>query len=355
MRTGIIEPEINGMWQVVHDSGELLSAVTTYSITGLKGDTDIEYQLIVRGVNDYAGATDYGVTFNSDTGSNYGYQEIKGNDSTASASRNTSVTSISIGRANAANELFFSKTHIFAKSGKERTILTMKTQDISETTVSTIIKRGNIWNNTVDEITLITITGSTNALGVGTRIILLKKVHNDIMKTGVLTPNKIEGTWERIYSNTITSATSSFSITGLEGNTDEVYKLITRIVNDESTPTYKMYFTSDTTNTNYGRQQLQPLSGSVAAASSIYLFMGYATATGQISHNEIFIYAKSGYVRTCLINIVGQLSGTTIPRLHLAGVTWNNTSSEFTSMDLTCNTAGGFGVGTVIELYRLNL
>jgi hypothetical protein len=177
------------------------------------------------------------------------------------------------------------------------------------------------------------------------------------MKTGVLTPNKIEGTWERIYSNTITSATSSFSITGLEGNTDVIYRLVTRIISDDvSTPTYRFYLSNDTTDANYGRQNLQAIvSTIIAPRANNYIFFGYADASGQINMADTLIYAKSGYNRIFLLNNVCQISGTRVRRVFICGGVWNDSSTELTSIDLTCDTAGGFGVGSNIELYRLNL
>jgi hypothetical protein len=94
MITGNISGEINGTWTVVHDSGEFSSAVTSYDITGLQGDTDIEYQLITRVVNGYAGANTIRFRLNSDSGSNYGIQNMLGESATASAARYTGRNNI---------------------------------------------------------------------------------------------------------------------------------------------------------------------------------------------------------------------------------------------------------------------
>ena len=84
MRAGLIEGNLDGFWALAHDSGELTSGVSSYTIPDLHGDTDEEYQLIAR-VIDSGGIGHTGVRFNSDTGSNYGYQYMQGNNTTPQA------------------------------------------------------------------------------------------------------------------------------------------------------------------------------------------------------------------------------------------------------------------------------
>lgn len=120
MKFGTIDGLMHGQWTVVHDSGELGTAVTSYDITGLDGDVDEEYMLIIRIVNDYAGSSSVNMQINDDS-STYGQQRMSGNDSTASANRETSNSSISVSLTDAQNKLSLTKFNIKAKTGTSLT------------------------------------------------------------------------------------------------------------------------------------------------------------------------------------------------------------------------------------------
>jgi len=357
MDMGIIDSEVNGMWQVCHDSGELSSAVSSYSITGLEGDTDIEYQLIIRHISGSATGTGISVTFNSDTSANYGIQRLRGRGTTASANRNTAESNIGLTYVNGLGHVSFANCHIFAKSGKERTCITTLAMEITGTTVNFIDKSAWVWSNTADELTSMTFsTGVASGFGIGTRIILLKKVHNDGMKTGEITPNKIEGAWERIYSNTLTSAATTVDITGLTGDKDVVYRLIVKQIGIAGTYSTRFRINSDA-GSNYGYQILQGASSTAVAARGADTRLEVLNTAGanRVSFFDMLLYVKSGYERTMLIERIRDINGTTIDRLQVNGHSWSNTADEVTALNILCDTANGLGIGTSIELYKLNL
>lgn len=64
----------------------LTSAVTSVDITGLNGNDDTDYELIVRAVNAYNGVATVDLTFNNVGGTSYGYQSVVGESTTVSAS-----------------------------------------------------------------------------------------------------------------------------------------------------------------------------------------------------------------------------------------------------------------------------
>lgn len=360
MKLGNINAEIDGHWVVAHDSGELATAVTSYDITGLSGDTDVEYQLIMRAVNDSASSS-YRYRLNNDTATNYGYQYITANGTEKTAARGTFNTLSSTWIAgNTIGQIEFAKIHIFAKSGKERTVISQTSEGNSGTGVSIVSKVAQVWNNTVDELTSINLFATaTDGFGVGSRIILLKKVHNDAMKTGVITPNKIEGAWERIYSNTLSSAATSVTISGLTGNTDQVYRVVVRPVGGSATATnYQITMNSDT-GSNYGRQVLAGYTTTVYAVrdAQAYISLNHVESNiqGHTQLNDILMYAKSGYERTALVNSLEKENGTSINTTVIAGHSWSNTADEITQIVITASQASGIGIGSVIELYRLNL
>jgi hypothetical protein len=360
MRTGILEGDINGLWQVAYDSGELTATTSSVTISGLNGDTDLEYMLISR-VNlaeEAPTAPEAVLRFNGDSGSNYGIQRMQGQNTSAGAARFTPTYFARLGYSETETEISFSKCHIFAKSGKERTGLTLEANRITGTTVDAIWSYANVWSNTADEITSMTIAATDDNLGIGARFILLKKVHaTDAMKTGELTPNQVTGAWERVYSNTLTSAATTVTISGLTGNTDCVYKLIAYFNNSSASASDFQIRPNNDSGSNYGFQRLVGNNATVAASrntSVTGLNFAYAAASN-VCPAEILIYAKSGYERTAIGTRPNSISGTTVTEIGKWGQSWNNTADEITSLVVFGSISNSLGIGTNIELYKLNL
>ena len=359
MRIGNIDGNINDMWEVVHDSGELTSAITSYDITGLKGDTDIEYQLISRVVGNTSSGYNVKLRINSDSGSNYGQQLIAGTDSSASANRATGIVNLPLGRVTNSGDITFATMHLFAKSGKERTAISQEIINVSGTTVPTLYKRAMVWNNTADELTSLNIfMDFASGIGIGSRFILLRKVHiSDGLKTGELPPNKVTGAWEKTYSNVLTTATStSVEVTGLEGNTDVIYRIIAKLVGDAGS--HALDIRPNGVSTNMGYQRLQGSNTTVNASRGTDYQIGTAYANGlnHVGLIDILFYAKAGYERIALSKKINDIDGTTIESIELRGVSWNDITTEVTSLEFS------FGAvhldaqpGTLIEVYKLNL
>jgi len=361
MRFGTLNGNLEGFWVVAHDSGELASDTNTYEITGLDGDADIEYQLIVRYIQ--PGAVNLLLNFNNDTGANYGKQFIFGRDTTAQSIRFTGQGEIRITQAvsGSSGDIAFSNSHIFAKSGKERTLINMNCADVSGTTIINVEKSSSVWNNTADNLTSMQFSQSTGDIKAGSRFILLKKVHATTgMKLGAARPNKLENAWERIYAKTLTSAVPDIDIKDLKGDTDCVYRLIVRPISGTATSwTGNLTFNGDNAGTTYGIQRLRGTDTTADAGRSVGINIinpGRCTGLGELNHIEYLIYAKSGYERTVLCTSAIEISATTITRLSLFGGVWSNTTDEVISIQLgSSSVADAYGVGSSIELYRLNL
>jgi len=158
-------------WAKLYDS-TLSSAATSVTISGLAGDTDVEYKLEARIVNGYNGEAYYTLTFNTDTGANYGYQYINGVNTTTSATR-SAASGMVVGSNDAINKLSLSEMKIHAKSGYLRTAINEHSRSIATTTVTSIHEVGYVWNNTTDNITQMVITSDgANGLGIGTQLTL---------------------------------------------------------------------------------------------------------------------------------------------------------------------------------------
>jgi hypothetical protein len=146
-------------------------ALTSVDITGLNGDTDMQYEIIARIVNAKAGGAVNYIRCNNDSGANYGDQVLGGNSTNVSASRTTSYTGLYYASSNNIDDVSFSRVLLNAKSGYVRTGICTDAECIVGSSVYSIITKGLVWNNTADNITSLTITtDQVQALGVGSSI-----------------------------------------------------------------------------------------------------------------------------------------------------------------------------------------
>jgi AraC-like DNA-binding protein len=151
-------------------------AVTNINILGLDGDTDEEYLLICRFNNGYAGANQFQLRFNNDSGNNYGKQYLDGLGANLYAARYTGHNYLQLGYTDAASKLAYSLTTICAKSGYIRPTFLKALSSITGTTVGETQLWGQVWNNTANNITSLSIIATqVNGIGVGTQILLFAK------------------------------------------------------------------------------------------------------------------------------------------------------------------------------------
>ena len=171
--------------EVVYDSGELTATATSITISNLDGNSDKEYTLISRVIQGIAsGSETYSLFPNNDTtAGNYGTQTITGSNASATANRLTSNTRglggyYGIGQLGGIGQTLFSQDIIYAKAGKVRTCLHKEANQISGTTVDTVMQGGSVWNNTIDNITSLVIQGSAaNDIGIGVGLSSLRSVN----------------------------------------------------------------------------------------------------------------------------------------------------------------------------------
>jgi hypothetical protein len=147
----------------------------------------------------------------------------------------------------------------------------------------------------------------------------------------------------------------------LNGNTDVLYELRTRVVSGTaSNSNASAWLNSDTTTSSItGYQYVSGTNTNVAAGRSTttdgaWIQMGYHTGLGEMSMGKALIYAKSGYPRVSLTERTDEMSTTTVTGVFLQAHSWNNTTDNITSI-LLQTAASGLGIGTHIELWRLNL
>jgi len=160
--------------------------------------------------------------------------------------------------------------------------------------------------------------------------------------------------WVKIYENILSSAATSVTISSLDGDTDEEYRLIIRTVNGYNGAVNYLLRLNNDTGSNYGRQTINGSGSSVTAARLVYsgALTGYIESLNSLSLVNTIIHAKSGYIRTILTELNTEISGTTIGYLYLIGLSWNNTADNITSLVIFADQTNGLGVGTSIELFK---
>jgi len=162
-------------------------------------------------------------------------------------------------------------------------------------------------------------------------------------------------TWVRIYSNTLTEAATSVTISDLDGDTDVEWLFRINIIGGYNGAVGFYLRPNNDTGNNYGFQYINGEASNTGAARSTATsgFNPFANcgALGQSSMTEVRLYAKSGFVRTAIgINAV-NISTTTVGSVYMAGYVWNNTTDNITSLTTTATQANGLGIGTTIELF----
>jgi hypothetical protein len=160
--------------------------------------------------------------------------------------------------------------------------------------------------------------------------------------------------WRLIYENDITSAQSTFTATGFNGDVDSQYKIIVHLINGGAgANTVQLRPNNDTTAAVYANRYLLG-SGAVASAnggSVLALEIAFANALGESSITECYMNAKSGRIR--ITNCLGSYaaSGATIASAVAMNSVWNNTAANITSFTFVAGIANGFGIGTHVEIW----
>lgn len=181
MKRGITIPKLSSnlkadTWVKVYEA-TLTEAATSLTISNLLGDTDNEYKLEARIVNGYNGAANYRIRPNNDSGTNYGHQVINAVDSAVAAARGTATGILMSNASTALGDVNQDSVIIQAKSGYVRTVIHEFATKVVTTTITRLYLLGQSWNNTADQITsLVILSDRANGLGIGSRIVLWKKV-----------------------------------------------------------------------------------------------------------------------------------------------------------------------------------
>jgi hypothetical protein len=164
--------------------------------------------------------------------------------------------------------------------------------------------------------------------------------------------------WEKVFDSTLSSASTSITISGLDGDQDLEYKLSARIVNGyNGQALYYARPNNDSGGANYGYQGIYGINtDATASRSTTSAFrLGDCSAINYINQSETTIHAKSGYVRTAIIKQCSSITGTTVNDIDLMGMSWNNTADNITSLVVLADQNLGIGIGSQITLYKKSI
>jgi len=153
-----------------------VAGVTSLTISGLNGDVDEEYILESKVVNGYSGSSSLSLRPNNDSGTNYGYQNMYGEDGLSGAGRGTGSGITLASGLTVFGSIGQSMLRLFVKSGVVRTGITDTSYGVSGTTVNDIVPYGISWNDAGSNVTsLVLFGGQAGTLGVGSQFTLYRK------------------------------------------------------------------------------------------------------------------------------------------------------------------------------------
>ena len=151
---------------------------------------------------------------------------------------------------------------------------------------------------------------------------------------------------------------NSINFTGLDGDTDTVYKIIVRAyrVSGGASPV-RVHLNSDDTTDAYYYAYIRGNDSTASGSQSAYYAMiwGSNTTTGE-TLAEGYLYARAGTIRPSILTSIDYATSTTVGQTTTFGQEWDNIGDNITNILLSHSTLTGlFDIGSRVELWRLNL
>lgn len=326
--------DLSENWELVKEftpsAQDISSGGTPLSLTGLTGDTDIQYKLEVY--LDTAADEDIIARINSDSGSNYTHQQLGNNGGSISAANHT-TTSINLTYSTTGDMQNYSAI-INAESGVKR-LITGSWGNNKSSAGFEQIESAIWWNNTADEITSLEISTINTSSATGT-VRLWKKKNPDTVADKFNLPFKM---LKEVAVSGDFSAGHTFS--GLTGDSVLMYKL--EFLGDGN-PELRMQINSDV-GSNYIRQYLRGNSSTTSATSLTQTSFLVADPTVlKQTALTLYIFPQSGENRPMLGDWCGNEND-----MQIHAGWWSNTADEITSLKLYAS-----NTNTVTGKFRLS-
>jgi hypothetical protein len=165
----------------------------------------------------------------------------------------------------------------------------------------------------------------------------------------------VSNTWTRIASTTLDSESTSIEFSGLNGDTDIMYKLIAYVTGQGMSVASienKIVLNQDSSS-SYGYQEVRTVLSTLTTAGRVTL-QSFITlqlqSQNRLNFYEMLIYAKTGYERLLTLKNIEEGYNSYIDNYYMRNAIWNNKVDTLTSIKLY-SSGIGLGVDTHIELY----
>ena len=159
-----------------------------------------------------------------------------------------------------------------------------------------------------------------------------------------------------IYETDLTSTQDSIPVSGLDGNTDKEYKIVTRITAANTSCFFGVRFNGISSSV-YGWKTIGATSGPTPDAQAnttiTSLLIGTANALGTTTYSDGFMLAKTGNSRIFHNLVVQSLSPATnsIYESYYFSSIWNDSTTNITSMTFMSNISNCYAAGSHIEVW----
>lgn len=317
-------------WTLIKKGSVSQNTVTTpFDITGLDGDNDKVYKLVIK--NAYVNSTpDQWLRLNADGGINYVGEEIQNLNGSIAAQNLTSRTAITPMDSEGSTRKSENTFIIHAESGTKRLIESSCTMRNPPGGFYCQREGAWWWNNTVDNLTSIRLTlAASDTHNFDYEIYRIKNTNTvaDRFNLPFKLLKKIDVSGD---------FSTGYTFSGLKGDSVLLYKLewSGKIASGASSPVLEVKPNNDTTAANYIMQWLRATTSTANAADNTtegrlsrhYLSTDYA-------HITLYIFPQSGEVRTCL-----SMSSMDSSQFYLESSWWTDTANEITSLKVNCTT-----------------
>lgn len=155
----------------------------------------------------------------------------------------------------------------------------------------------------------------------------------------------------------LVGAQTTINITGLDGNVDQTYRIQGTSVNGSTQDTHSLTFNGIVTNVYDSRYSYVGAASSVGSNNQPSIFMAPNSGGTSMTMFDIIVDAVTGKNRVvqgnCITTGVNQATAPLYPTF--SGI-WKDNSTNMTSLQLRfAAITGGYAVGTVFRIYKLQL
>ncbi len=347
-------------WELV-EKKDITVDTTSITFSGLDGDTDEQYMLIMHEVTLASAGADYKITMRPN-GVTTQQQTFEVSSPSSSGFRATSNFTDLRWRSTyqrARGQAIDTTMWLSSKSGSPRNF---RTYQGSSSTPKTFPSGSGVtmstlsWEDTSTNITSLDIVASTaGGIGAGSTYCLYKKSAGESGGPG-------SAAWKLVEKKVIASDTTSITFSGLDGDTDEQYMFIMHEAALVSAgASYQIRMRPNGATTLQQTFIIASPSSTGGRFTSNFTDLrwrsNYQRAQELVVNTTIWFYAKSGDVRLLHAHqgAGGMLSNTFPSGLGITTITgqWDDTVANITFIDIVASVTGGLGVGSVYCLYKL--